>query len=343
MGLPHGRKAFLLCLAGLLSALPGLSQATPQSSTSQNPSATFSLPGVYDVTLRACNEAGCRDVTKKVTVLDPMPKITSLTVPARVGADLVVPLQATTSGRPSLGHKWIFTKGQTTTELTGNPLNWNALAAGIGTYQVRLQVTNVDGSVTSDPVTVQVVPHSFLDVPIDHWAWSFIEALVARGVTSGCTPGTFCPDDPVTRGQMAVYLLRAKEGPLFFPPPCTTQQFNDVPCSDPFASWINELVARGITAGCGNGNYCPGSSVTREQMAVFLLVMQEGSGYAPPACTTSLFFDVPCSDPFAPWVNELVARGITAGCGAGNFCSRNVVTRAQMSVFLTRMFNLPTP
>lgn len=279
MVLPHGRRAVLFCLAGLLSALPGLSQATPQSSTSQNPTVTFSSPGDYDVTLRACNAAGCRDVTKKVTVLDPMPKITSLTVPARVGADLVVPLQATTSGRPSLAHKWIFTKGQSTVELPGNPLNWNALAAGVGTYQVRLQVTNVDGSVTSDPVTVQVVPHSFFDVPIDHWAWSFIEALVARGVTSGCSLGTFCPDDPVTRGQMAVYLLRAKEGPLYFPPPCTAQQFDDVPCLAPFA----------------------------------------------------------------PWINELVARGITAGCGAGNFCSRNVVTRAQMSVFLTRVFNLPTP
>jgi hypothetical protein len=46
--------------------------------------------------------------------------------------------------------------------------------------------------------------------------------------------------------------------------------FSDVPCSDPFAAWINELVARGITAGCGGGLYCPASPVTRGQMSVFL-------------------------------------------------------------------------
>jgi hypothetical protein len=49
-----------------------------------------------------------------------------------------------------------------------------------------------------------------------------------------------------------------------------TPTFLDVPCSSGFASWIEELVARGITAGCGGGNYCPTSSVTRGQMAVFL-------------------------------------------------------------------------
>ena len=47
--------------------------------------------------------------------------------------------------------------------------------------------------------------------------------------------------------------------------------FGDVPCSSPFASWIEQLAAQGITGGCGGGHYCPDSPVTREQMAVFLL------------------------------------------------------------------------
>jgi hypothetical protein len=47
------------------------------------------------------------------------------------------------------------------------------------------------------------------DVPTTHLFFRFIEALAAAGVTAGCAPGSFCPDDPVTRGQMAVFLATA--------------------------------------------------------------------------------------------------------------------------------------
>jgi hypothetical protein len=95
-----------------------------------------------------------------------------------------------------------------------------------------------------------------------------------------------------------------------------------------------------VTAGCGGGNYCPTADVTRAQMAVFLLRTLEGASYAPPACVTPVFSDVPCSSGFAPWINELAARGITAGCGGGNYCPSNPNTRGQMAVFLTTTFGL---
>jgi hypothetical protein len=139
---------------------------------------------------------------------------------------------------------------------------------------------------------------------------------------------------------MAVFLLRAREGAGFAPPPCTTAPFPDVPCASPFAAWVQELVNRGITAGCGGGLYCPTNPVTREQMAVFLLKTREGAGFAPPPCTTASFTDVPCASPFAAWVQELVARGITAGCGGGLYCPTDPVTRGQMAVFLTKTFAL---
>ena len=59
-------------------------------------------------------------------------------------------------------------------------------------------------------------------------------------------------------------------------------------------------------------------AMTRDEMALFLLRAKEGSGYAPPACTTPMFADVPCSNSYAPWSNELVRRGVTAGCGRGH-------------------------
>jgi hypothetical protein len=119
--------------------------------------------------------------------------------------------------------------------------------------------------------------------------------------------------------------------------------FTDVPCSDPLAPWINEIARRGVTAGCGGGNYCPTTQVTRSQMAVFLLTTLEGGGYTPPACPPSTFNDVPSSSPFCPWINEIARRGITAGCGSGSFCTENTVTRGQMSVFLATNFRIATP
>jgi hypothetical protein len=58
--------------------------------------------------------------------------------------------------------------------------------------------------------TLQVSPApavaTFSDVPTSHPFFRFIEALVRSGITSGCGGGNFCPDAPLTRGQMAVFL-----------------------------------------------------------------------------------------------------------------------------------------
>ena len=180
---------------------------------------------------------------------------------------------------------------------------------------------------------------SFTDVTHDAF-YPWIENILHNGVTGGCGGSLFCPGSTVTREQMAVFLLTAKEGIGYAPPPCVTPAFADVPCSSPFAKWVNELVARGVTAGCGGGLYCPTNPTTREQMAVLLLTAKEGSGYVPPACVTPEFADVPCSSPFAKWVNELVARGVTAGCGGGLYCPTNPVQRQQMAVFLVTTFGL---
>jgi len=112
--------------------------------------------------------------------------------------------------------------------------------------------------------------------------------------------------------------------------------FADVPPTNPFYRFIETLVHRGVTGGCDATNYCPVSSTTRAQMAVFALVAKEGTGYAPPACTTPLFNDVPASSPFCRWIEELARRGVVSGCGGGNYCPADAVTREQMSVFVLR-------
>ena len=127
---------------------------------------------------------------------------------------------------------------------------------------------------------------SFPDVPTGNLFYTFVETLFHKGVTTGCAGGVnYCPTNAVTRAQMAVFLLKSKFGQHHVPPPCTGTVFNDVPCTGGgFDPWIEELASLNITGGCGNGNYCPNNTVTRQQMAVFLLKALEGSSYDPPDC-----------------------------------------------------------
>ena len=186
---------------------------------------------------------------------------------------------------------------------------------------------------------------TFLDVPNDYFAYAYIEAVFNAGVTAGCDVRLYCPTAPATRAQMAVFLLKAKLGSSYTPPPCSGAVFQDVPCSGgAFDPWIEDLFGRGITGGCQVSPplYCPADSVTRAQMSVFLLKTEHGSSYVPPACS-GVFGDVACPSLFADWIEQLATEGVTAGCGAGNYCPGNPVTRAQMAVFLTKTFNLPLP
>ena len=64
-------------------------------------------------------------------------------------------------------------------------------------------------------------------------------------------------------GVVLGYTLQVSPPPLF-------ADFNDVPTSSPQFRFIEALYNAGITAGCGGGNYCPDSPLTRGQMAVFL-------------------------------------------------------------------------
>jgi hypothetical protein len=186
---------------------------------------------------------------------------------------------------------------------------------------------------------------TFLDVPTSNFAYLEIAAVYEAGVTAGCGIRIYCPGSSTTRAQMAAFLLRASEGSGYTPPPCSGAMFGDVPCTGGlFDPWIEDLAARGITAGCGGGDYCPSSPVTRAQMSAFLLKTLEGSTYAPPPCTGTVFDDVPCTGGiFDPWIEDLASREITGGCGGDNYCPNTAVTRAQMAVFLTLTFNLPLP
>ncbi len=120
-----------------------------------------------------------------------------------------------------------------------------------------------------------------------------IQAIAAAGITLGCNPPTndrFCPEDPVTRAQMATFLTRARNLP-----PSTTNYFTDDDTSLHEGN-IQAIAAARITLGCNpptNDRFCPQNRVTRAQMATFLtraLNLPPGNPLPPPPTGATVVF-----------------------------------------------------
>ena len=107
----------------------------------------------------------------------------------------------------------------------------------------------------------------FTDVSADRFGAAWIEDFALAGISSGCGDGKFCPDNPVTRAQVAVLLLRGKYGAAYTPP-VGKGIFTDIESGK--GDWAEQLVSEGIAAECGTALYCPADQVTRAQMAEFL-------------------------------------------------------------------------
>lgn len=160
-----------------------------------------------------------------------------------------------------------------------------------------------------------------------------IEAIAAAQITFGCGADLYCPDQSVTRGQMAAFLRRAFELPT-----ATSDYFTDDQESE-FEGDINALAQARITFGCALEAFCPERPVTRGQMAAFLTRVLE----LPPG--VDRFVDDATSE-FEADINSLANAGITVGCNqAGDrFCPDDLVKRDQMASFIARALGLtPLP
>ena len=228
------------------------------------------------------------------------------------------------------------------------------VSTGAGNGIIRLNVVNnlsivnatsfslFSGFTGGDFYRIKKFP-IFDDVPFIYWANDYIERLYYAGVTGGCsaTPLNYCPDSTVTRAQMAIFLLKAVHGSSFSPPAAgSSTGFTDVPVGYWADKWIKQLAAEGITSGCGTSAYCPEATVTRAQMAIFLLKAKHGSAYTPPNAT-GVFTDVPVGYWAAKWIEQLAVEGVTSGCGGTTYCPDSPVTRAQMAIFIVKTFGLP--
>ena len=213
-------------------------------------------------------------------------------------------------------------------------VNWTAKTGKLGTTNIINSAAfgnRTFVAVGDNGTILQSDQFLFGDIAPGHWAESFITALYNSGITAGCGNGNYCPDDPVTRGQMAIFML-ASMGETAAD--VCTGMFTDV-LSYPIGlniicRFIETFAALGITGGCGGGRFCPDAPVTRGQMAVFV---EAALGNSVNACS-GRFNDVPAGSPFCGFIERLANDGITGGCTASSFCPDDPVTRAQMAVFL---------
>jgi Tol biopolymer transport system component len=193
----------------------------------------------------------------------------------------------------------------------------------------------VDREGTTGPAPGGECTHDFTDVDGSNVFEDDICWLADQGITRGCNPPAnteFCPKDPVTRGQMAAFLVRA----LGYTDNGGGDLFTDDDTSV-FEGDIDRLGTAGVTRGCNppaNTEFCPLDNVTRGQMAAFLVralgYVDDGGGD---------LFDDDDGSVFEADIDRLGTAGVTRGCNPPAntlFCPTDDVTREQMAAFLRR-------
>ncbi|HET7452030.1 MAG TPA: S-layer homology domain-containing protein [Thermoanaerobaculia bacterium] len=136
------------------------------------------------------------------------------------------------------------------------------------------------------------------------------------------------------------------------------QTFTDVPLSNNFYGYVERLVHNHVTFGTDAVNhiFSPSAATPRRQMAAFIARgFAGGDGNVPSSGTitdndnanldasydcsnggNSLFADISPTDPFCRHIHYIAGLNVTTGCPYPNFCGNTIVTRAVMSVFISR-------
>ena len=159
-----------------------------------------------------------------------------------------------------------------------------------------------------------------------------IEWLFSAGITKGCNPPVndkYCPNDNLTRGQLAAMIARALALPA-----TSTDYFTDDD-GTVFEADINKIAEAGITFGCNadGTNFCPDGQVTRGELAA---MFDRGLNLAD---TATDYFTDDDGHLFEASINNLAAAGITKGCNPptnDNYCPDDLLTRGQIAAFFRR-------
>lgn len=283
----------------------------------------------YQAKDAGANASNTATVTITVGALNPDPPSPSISGPSfgQAGEEVTFTSTITDGSGGPVTYVWTVTRAGATVD-TGTSITLDFTPTLSGVFDVELAATDSAGTgTTSFKFTVMTDIGDSVFVSDIVW-------LANEGITKGCNPPVndqFCPDSTVTRGQMAAFLVRF----LGLTETDPTIAFTDT-ASSIFEDDILKLATAGITRGCNADatEYCPNDSVTRGQMAAFLVralsLTDDGGG--------DLFEDDDDSI-FEGDIDRLATAGITRGCNPPantNFCPTDTVTRGQMAAFLHR-------
>jgi hypothetical protein len=196
--------------------------------------------------------------------------------------------------------------------------------------------------------TILATKQIFADVPPSAFYFDAANLMYTKGITDGCSanPLDFCPNNPVTRAEMAIFIVNSvyNDGP--FTLNNSSPYFIDVPEGSFGYNQIQKMYELGITLGCAgtpgvNLQYCPDDSVNREDMAEFIIRGRYGAGTSFDIPSTPYFTDVPSGAFAYNYIQRMAYDGITEGCTATTYCPTQVVERDQMAIFIMKgLFNL---
>jgi hypothetical protein len=240
-------------------------------------------------------------------------------------------------------------------------INSNEHQSCTSCYKVNAPAANRPSTHWDITITENISANAFGPIPynyIFHIGQSFsdvsvlneymIENIFHNGITSGCSKNKFCPNNYVSRQQMAKFICTAME--KVNQNSCIASQcseiFQDVPASNPFCTYIEALKNLNIVNGCQSNPplYCPNDLTSRQAMAKFICLAMEASNAG--SCNISqcaqIFNDVPSSNPFCSYIEAIYNSGITSGCSSSPllFCPYDYIKRIQMAKFIVLAFNL---
>jgi len=305
----------------------------------------------YDVTVSANDGVGTGQDVFELSVTDTnrSPVLTAIgNKTVTQGSTLMFKANATDPDGDGFTFSLVSPPAGASISSAGN-FTWTPSVAP-GDYPVTVKVTDNGTPVLTDQETITIsvqasnpnpTPSPDPDNPFvdddGHIFENAIEWLAGKGITEGCNPplnDRFCPDEPVTRGQMAVFLVRAfgysdnGGGDLFVDDDSLF-----------YENSADRLFMAGVTLGCNpptNNRYCGENRVTRGQMAAFLgrafEYTDNGGG--------DWFIDDDASV-FENAIDRLRTAGVTQGCNPpanDRYCPEDFVTRGQMATFLKRAF-----
>jgi len=248
-----------------------------------------------------------------------------------------------------------------TVNQTANAGRWNSL----GAYrfdrgrsgQVVISAQGADGTVLADAIKLVWLGESggptFADVPLDHWAYPYIEALYEGRFVAGCalSPLRYCPGSELKRSEAAVFVDRGTHGADFTPPVPVASSFADVALSHWAVEWIETLWDDSLTAGCRTQplRYCPEGVHTRAEATVFFERILRGKDYVPPEPSSVYYTDVALGTWYAKWVAAAYSDQLTPACedaanrGDRLFRPDEPISRAEAACMMAQAKGLAAP